>query len=183
MITLEESKKLVKEHVKNRNLVNHMIAVSAIMKGLAQFLNEDSALWEAVGMLHDIDYETVGNDWDRHGLVSADMVSNLLPEEGLNAIKAHNERTGFKAESMMDVSLFAADALSGLIVATALMMPDKKLSQVKIRSLKRKFKDKSFARGVRRENITRCEELGIPFDEFLSIGLEAMQSISDELGL
>jgi putative nucleotidyltransferase with HDIG domain len=183
MITREEALRRIKKHVKNRNLVKHMIAVSAIMHGLAERLGEDPDLWTAVGMLHDIDYEEVGDDWDRHGLVSADMVADALPDEGLHAIKAHNPRTGFDAKSKMDVALMAADALSGLVVATALMMPDKKLATVKVRSLRRKFKDSSFARGVSRENLMRCEELGISFDEFLSIGLTSMQAVSDELGL
>jgi len=183
MITREEALRRIKKHVKNRNLVKHMIAVSAIMRGLAERLGEDPDLWTAVGMLHDIDYEEVGDDWDRHGLVSADMVADALPDDGLHAIKAHNSRTGFDAQSGMDVALMAADALSGLVVATALMMPDTKLATVKVRSLRRKFKDSSFARGVSRENLMRCEELGISLDEFLSIGLTSMQAVSDELGL
>jgi putative nucleotidyltransferase with HDIG domain len=183
MITREESLERVKQHVKNRNLVKHMIAVSAIMRGVAEKLGKDSALWEAVGMLHDIDYEEVGEDWDRHGLVSAEIVADALPEEALHAIKAHNPRTGVEAESLIDIALLAADGLSGLVVATGLMMPDKKLDKVKVRSLKRKFKDRSFARGVNRDNIRRCEEFGISFEEFLAIGLESMQSVSNELGL
>ncbi len=160
-----------------------MIAVSAIMCGLAERLGEDPDLWTAVGMLHDIDYEEVGDDWDRHGLVSADMVSDALPDDGLHAIKAHNPRTGFEAQSRMDWALIAADALSGLVVATALMMPDKKLATVKVRSLRRKFKDSSFARGVSRDNMVQCEKLGISLDEFFSIGLSSMQAVSGELGV
>jgi putative nucleotidyltransferase with HDIG domain len=183
MIKREEALTRVKQKVANGNLLKHMIAVSAIMRGIADRLGEDAELWEAVGMLHDIDYEEVGDDWSRHGLVSADMVKDALPEEGLNAIRAHNEMTGFKAESRMDVTLIAADALSGLIVATALMMPDKKLSSVKVSSLSKKFKDTSFARGVSREKLMLCEKVGLGFEEFLSVGLESMQPVSRELGL
>jgi putative nucleotidyltransferase with HDIG domain len=183
MITREEALSRIKQHVGNVNLVKHMIAVSAIMRGLAERLGEDPDLWEVVGMLHDIDYEEVGDDWDRHGLVSAEMVADTLPEEALHAIKAHNPRTGVAAESSMDVALFAADALSGLVVATALMMPDKKLATVKARSLRRKFKDSSFARGVSRDNIMRCEDLGLSLNEFFALGLTSMQAVSDELGL
>jgi len=183
MITREEALRRVKNHLKNQNLVKHMVAVSAIMRGLAERLGGDPGLWEAVGMLHDIDYEEVGQDWERHGLVSADLVADVLPDDGLHAIKAHNPQTGFEAKSGMDVALIAADALSGLVVATALMMPDKKLATVKVRSLRRKFKDSSFARGVSRDNLIRCEELGISLEEFLSIGLASMQAVSDELGL
>ena len=183
MITREEALRRVRERVGNVNLVKHMVAVSAVMHGLAERLGEDPDLWEAVGLLHDIDYEEVGSDWDRHGLVSAEMVADVLPEDGLHAIRAHNPRTGAEARSSMDVALIAADGLSGLVVATTLMMPDKRLATVKVRSLRRKFKDSSFARGVSRENVTRCEELGLLLDEFLALGLTSMQSVSDELGL
>lgn len=183
MISRDEALKLVEQHVKNRNLVKHMIAVSAIMGGLAEKLGEDRGLWEIVGILHDIDYEKVGDDWERHGVVSAEMVADELPENAVHAIRAHNPRTGYKPDSQMDVALLAADALSGLVVATALMMPDKKIATVKVRSLRRKLRDRSFARGVNRENMARCEDLGLSLDEFLAIGLESMQSVSDELGL
>ena len=183
MITRDEALRRVKQHVKNRNLVKHMIAVSVIMRGLADRLGEDTDLWEAVGMLHDIDYEKIGEDWDRHGLVSAEMVADVLPEGALHAIRAHNPRTGVEAESRMDVALLAADALSGLVVATALMMPDRKLATVKVRSLRRKFKDSSFARGVSRDQIKRCEEIGLSFEDFFALGLASMQAVSDDLGL
>jgi putative nucleotidyltransferase with HDIG domain len=183
MISRDDALERVEQHVKNRNLVKHMIAVSAIMGGLAEHLREDRELWEIVGIFHDIDYEKVGDDWDRHGVVSAEMVADELPGEAVHAIRAHNPRTGYKSESPMDVALLAADALSGLIVATTLMMPDKKMATVKVRSLRRKFKDSSFARGVNRENMVRCEELGLSLDEFLAIGLGSMQSVSGELGL
>ena len=182
MITRDESLKLIKQHVKNRNLVNHMIAVSAIMRRMAEHFDEDPALWEAVGMLHDIDYERTSDDFSRHGLVSAKIVADLLPEEGLQAIRSHNEMTGVKAESRMEIGLFAADALSGMIVAGALVRPTR-LEGMKPSSIRRRMKDKSFARRVSRENIVRCEEIGIPMNDFFAMGIEAMQSVSDEIGL
>jgi len=182
MITKDEALELVKKHVGNKNLVNHMLAVSVIMRRMAQHFGEDAGLWEVVGVLHDIDYEETGDDFSRHGLVSAEMVADHLPEEGLRAIRAHNEMTGFKAESRMEVSLFAADALSGMIVAGALVRPTK-LEGMKARSIRRRMKDKSFARNVSRENIMRCEEIGISMNDFFSMGIEAMQSISDKIGL
>ena len=182
MISREDSLNLVKKHVKNKNLVNHMIAVSAIMRRLAEHLDEDAELWEAVGLLHDIDYEVTSDDFSKHGLISAEMVAEHLPDEGVHAIRAHNEMTGFKAESRMDVSLFAADALSGMIVAGALVRPTK-LEGMKASSVRRRMKDKSFARQVSRENIMRCEEIGIPLSEFLTMGIEAMQSVGKEIGL
>lgn len=182
MISREESLGLVRKHVKNRNLVNHMIAVSAIMKGMANHFGEDPALWEAVGMLHDVDYERTSDDFSRHGLLSAAMVAEYLPEEGLNAIRAHNPMTGVEAKSRMEISLFAADAISGMIVAGALVRPTR-LEGMKPKSLRRRMKDKSFARSVSRENIMRCEEIGLDLNTFLTLSIEAMQSVSDEIGL
>jgi len=170
MISREDSLKLVKKHVKNINLVYHMIAVSSIMGKMAEKHDEDKQLWEAVGMLHDVD-----------GLVSAEMVKDILPEEGLHAIRAHNEMTGFKAENKLDISLFAADALSGMIISGALVRPTK-LEGMKPKSIKKRMKDKSFARAISRENIQRCEETGIPLNEFIRLGIEAMQEVSKEIG-
>src|SRR4030042_5917444 len=115
MITRDESIAIVKEHVKNENLVKHMIAVGAIMRGLAARFGEDQDLWEDVGILHDVDYEKVGQDWTRHGAVSADIVKDLLPEEALYAIRAHNPQTGSTPKNRVDISLYSADALSGLV--------------------------------------------------------------------
>ncbi len=181
MISREDSLKLVKKHVKNINLVYHMIAVSAIMGKMAVKHDEDKQLWEAVGMLHDVDYEETSDDFSRHGLVSAEMVKDILPEEGLHAIRSHNEMTGFKAENILDISLFAADALSGMIISGALVRPTK-LEGMKPKSIKKRMKDKSFARAISRENIQRCEETGIPLNEFIRLGIEAMQEVSKKIG-
>jgi putative nucleotidyltransferase with HDIG domain len=182
MITREECLELVKQQVKNKNLLNHMVAVGAIMKGLATHLNENEKLWEAVGILHDIDYETFGDDFSKHGLISAEMVSDLLPEEGVHAIKAHNPKTGVEAKTRLELSLFAADALSGMIVANALVRPTK-LQGMKAKSIRKRMKDKSFARQVSRENIMKCEEIGFSFNEFAQIGIASMQSVAEEIGL
>jgi putative nucleotidyltransferase with HDIG domain len=183
MISRDESIGIVKQHVKNENLLKHMIAVGAIMRGLAARFGEDQDLWEVVGILHDVDYEEVGQDWTKHGAVSAEIVNNLLPEDGLYAIRAHNPQTGTQPKSRMDWGLYAADGLSGLIIAQALMMPDKKIASVKASSLGKRMKDKSFARGVNRENIIKCTELGIELDEFFQIGLDSMAKVAGELGL
>jgi putative nucleotidyltransferase with HDIG domain len=182
MITREECLELVKQQVKNKNLLNHMIAVGAIMKGLAKHFKKNEMLWEAVGILHDIDYESFGDDFSKHGLISAEMVADLLPEEGVYAIKAHNPMTGVEAKSKLELSLFAADALSGMIVANALVRPTK-LQGMKAKSVKKRMKDKSFARQVSRENIMKCEEIGLTFNEFAQIGISSMQSVAEEIGL
>jgi len=183
MITREEAIRLIKKYVKNPNLIKHMIAVSAIMRSIAEHLEEDVALWEAVGLLHDIDYEMIGDNFDEHGLISAKLLLNILPDTALHAIKAHNSRTGIPEESKMDTALIASDSLSGLVVATALMMPDKRLATVKLRSLNKKFKDSSFARNINRDNIKRCNDLGLSLGEFFTFGLTSMQAVSDELNL
>jgi putative nucleotidyltransferase with HDIG domain len=182
MITREECIDLVKRNVKNRNLVNHMIAVGAIMRGIAERFGEDPDLWEAVGILHDVDYETFGDDFSKHGAVSADMVQDLLPEDAVNAVRRHNPLTGHEPETRFDLSLLAADGVSGMIVANALVRPNK-LDGMKAKSIKKRMKDKSFARQVSRENIMRCEEIGLPFSEFAQIAVKAMQGVADEIGL
>jgi len=182
MLSREECLRLVREHVKNENLVNHMVGVGAIMRGLGERFGEDPGLWEAVGILHDIDYESFGEDFSKHGLLSAEMVQGLLPEEAVSAIKAHNDLTGFKAEKRMEVALLAADAVSGMIVANALVRPTK-LIGMKAKSIKERMKDKSFARQVSRENIMRCEEIGVPFSEFAEIAVQSMQRVAAEIGL
>jgi len=182
MITREESLALVREHVKNENLVNHMIGVGAIMKGLAERFGEDPTLWEAVGILHDVDYETFGEDFSKHGAKSAEMVKDLLPAEGIKAILSHNELTGNKAETRFDISLLAADAISGMVVANALVRPTK-LEGMKAKSIKGRMKDKSFARQVSRENIMRCEEIGLQFSEFAQIAIDSMEKVAGEIGL
>ncbi|MDP2900229.1 MAG: HDIG domain-containing protein [Candidatus Bathyarchaeota archaeon] len=183
MIGRVESIATIRGHVKNENLVKHMIAVGAIMRGLAARFGGDEDLWEAVGVLHDVDYEEVGQDWTRHGAVSAEIVKDLLPEDGLYAIRAHNPQTGTLPKSRMDWSLYAADGLSGLIIAQGLMMPDKKIASIKVSSLGKRMKDKSFAKGVNRENILKCSEMGIELDEFFRIGIDSMAKVAGELGL
>jgi len=167
--------------VENENLRKHMMAVAAIMEGLAEKFGEDRKIWKYAGLLHDIDYGKVGHE--EHGLKSAEMLKGKLPEDALHAIKAHNEMTGVVAESKMDFALRASDAASGLIVAAALVMPGKKLREVRLETLKNKFRDKSFARRVDRNRIMECEKFGMTLDEFLALSLESMKGIADDLGL
>ncbi len=167
--------------IKNENLRKHMVAVAAIMKKLAPILGGDEEIWYYTGLLHDIDYEQV--DMKEHGLKSAEMLGDLLPENALHAIMAHNEMTGVEAKTNFDYALIASDAISGLIVASALVMPDKKLKSVTVKTLKNKFKDKSFARRIDRNKIMYCEKFGMSMDQFFEIALEAMKSVANQLGL
>ncbi len=187
MISREEALELLKKHLKSDRMIKHCLAVEAIMKALARRLGEDEQLWSLVGLLHDIDYEIVGRDPSRHGLEALKILEGKLPRHALEAIAAHNERNGFKptlkeAEKLV-AALRAADHLSGLIVATALVMPNKKLAEVKLSTLKKKFKAKDFARGVDRDRIREVEKLGLTLEEFMELGLKALQEIADQLGL
>ncbi|RLF14651.1 MAG: phosphohydrolase [Thermoprotei archaeon] len=179
----EEALNLIKENVRNDKLVKHMLAVEAIMRKLAKRLGKDETLWSLTGLLHDLDYDIVKGDMEIHGIKAAEMLEGKLPKEALDAIKAHNDLTGFKCDSDLAKALKAADQLSGLIVATALVMPHKKIEEIKLSTLRRKFKQKDFARGVDRNKIKLCEELGLSLEEFLELGLEALKEIHDKLGL
>ena len=187
MISREEALKLLREYLRDEKMIKHCLAVEAVMRALAKRLGEDEELWGLVGLLHDIDYDYVNRDLSRHGLEALKILQNKLPEEALQAIAGHNEHNGFvvtneKAKKIL-YALRAADHASGLIVATALVMPHKKLEEVKLETLMRKFKSKDFARGVDRNRILECEKLGLKLEEFMKIALDAMKSIANELGL
>ncbi|RZN38578.1 MAG: HDIG domain-containing protein [Methanophagales archaeon ANME-1-THS] len=186
MISIEEARELLEREIENDALRKHMLAVSAIMAALADKLaiaDVDKEKWALVGLLHDLDYERTSDNFRQHGLVTAGLLTGKLPEECLEAIKAHNEQTGSEPSSVMATALIAADAVSGLIVPTALMMPSRRLADVHVTSLTKKYNDKSFARTVDRAAIMRCVELGLERNEFFELALTALQKISAELGV
>jgi len=161
-----------------------MLAVEAIMRALAEHLGEDEELWGLTGLVHDIDYEKTADNFREHGVLAQEILRGKAPREALRAILAHNyENTGVKPETRLDKALIAADAISGLIVACALVMPSKSVRDVKLRTVERKFKDKDFARGADRKRIILCEEIGIPRKEFFEIALKALQKVGRDLGL
>lgn len=171
-------------HVSGANLRRHMLATEAIMRALALRLGEDADLWGVAGLGHDLDAEETEADFSRHGAVAAEALRGLgLPEEAAHAVAAHNPDTGVAATERMDVALIAADQLSGLITASALVRPDKDLAGVKVKSVRKRYREGAFARGVDRVSIARCEELGIELDAFFALGLGAMQGIAPDLGL
>jgi predicted hydrolase (HD superfamily) len=176
---------LVEQHVENENLVRHMLATEAIMRALAVRLDEDESRWGLAGLLHDLDVERTADLMDVHGLQTVALLrdAGLDDEDVLLAIAAHNPANGSVIASRLDRALFAADPLTGLITAAALIRPEKQLGLVELKSLRKRFKEPSFAKGARREDILTCEELGLTLDEFLALGLDAMKSISTDLGL
>ena len=154
------------------------------MKGLANHLGEDEEAWSICGLLHDIDYEQTKDDHKNHGLIAEEILKDKVSDEVMHAIKSHNfENTGVDPESNMDFALIAADAISGLIIASALIRPDKKLEEVELKSIKKKFKQKDFARNCNRENIMLCEKFGVDKDKFFELALDSMKTISEDLGL
>ena len=178
----EQALDLVKSKVKGKNLVKHMLAVEAIMKRVAEHLDEDVEMWSMTGLLHDLDYDETVEDFDRHSLLTCEWLRDYdLDERILHAIKAHPGKA--EAQSKMDWTLFAADPLSGLIVAAALMHPSKKLKEVSAEFVLNRFKEKRFAAGANREDIKSCEKIGLSLEEFVRLALEGMQRIDGELGL
>lgn len=161
-----------------------MLAVEAIMKNLAQYLGEDESLWALTGLLHDIDYEKTADNFEKHGVLAKKILEGKVPEEVERAIEAHNyEHSGVIPETSLEKGLIASDAISGLVIACALVMPSKKAKDVKVKTIRKKFKDKDFARGADRERIALCEELGIPKDRFFEIALAGIQNVSQDLGI
>lgn len=184
-MTRDEALELVRSRVYGENLVKHMLATEAIMGALARRLGGDEQQWRMAGLLHDLDVEETAALMEVHGLRTVEWLqeAGFTDEEVLQAIRAHNPDNGSALVSMMDRAMFACDCLSGLITAAALIRPEKKLELVSLKSLRKRFKEPAFAKGARREDIMTCSELGLDLDEFLAIGLEAMQGVSDDLGL
>ena len=181
----EEVREIFRQYVRTDTLIKHCLATEAIMRALARRLGEDETLWGATGLLHDLDFEETKEDPPSHTLKTA----RILAEKGANeiiiqAIKAHNaEALGIQRTHPLDFALTSAENITGLIVATALVYPDKKLASVKVSSVVKRMKEKAFAKNVRREAILECERLGLGLEEFVEISLRAMQEMSQDLGL
>lgn len=179
-----EALSLVKKHVKNKNLIKHMIATEAVMGALARHFGEDENLWRLAGLIHDLDYDQTVDQPEQHGLVAAQMLQEMnFPEEIIKATRSHNEALGYLRESRMEKALYAADPVTGLIVAAALIHPDKKMSAIDAHFVLNRFGEKHFARGANRDQIKSCSELGLELEQFVGLSLSAMQEASGELGL
>ena len=185
-MTRQEALQLVQEHVKNQNSIKHMLATEVIMRALGRYFKEDEEVWGLAGLVHDIDMEMVDylKEPAKHGLVAAEILEKAgLAEDIIEAVKAHNPATGKVRETKLEKAIYCVDPLTGLIVAATLVLPSKKLADLKPESVLRRFKEKGFARGANREKIAACSEIGLSLEEFIKIGLEAMQGISGDLGL
>lgn len=181
----EEAFSLLTNYLKNKNLIKHSLSVEAGMRKLADYFDEDPDTWGLAGLLHDIDYEMTKESPEKHSLVGAEILSKEgLASEVIEAVKTHNGIHGVPPVGRMAQSLFCLDPLTGLIVASALVLPSHSLKDLSIDSLLKRFHEKSFARGAHREIIEKCEEyLELDLRSFCSLGLMAMQDISKSLDL
>ncbi|MGE5580602.1 MAG: HDIG domain-containing metalloprotein [Bacillota bacterium] len=174
----------VEARITTKNLFKHILAVEAVMRGLARHFGEDEDRWGAAGLLHDIDYEETKTDPAAHSLLSGKIAEDLgFDPEIVDAVKAHNHYHGIPRATRMSKALYSADPLTGLIVAAALISPEKKLSAIDTDFVVHRMGEKSFAKGANRDTIRACSELGLSLEEFVAIGLSAMQGIHEELGL
>lgn len=180
----QEALELIKQNIKKENLIKHMLAVEAIMRGVAKHFGEDEEFWGLVGLLHDIDFDVTYDRLEKHTLVAEEILKGKVDDKIIHTIKTHNfENTGVMPESRIENALIAADSISGLIVACALVMPSKKLADVRVKTIKNKFKQKDFAKNCSRERILFCKKVGLTKEEFFEISLKALQDINEELGL
>jgi len=183
-LTREMAMDSIEANVENRNLINHMLATEAIMKALATRLGQDEEVWGLTGLLHDIDVELTEGDMQTHSRLGSDIARELgASDEMVHAILCHNERHGVAPGTILDKALLCADPLTGLIVAAALVRPEKRLDGLTARSIMKRFGEKRFAAGANREQIARCSELGLELTDFVQLGLEAMTGIAAEIGL
>ncbi len=184
----DEALAVMHEYTQNENLRRHMYAVEAAMRAYARHYGKDEDLWGLTGLLHDFDYERWPNEErkadDEHPTTGVKILREKgYPEEMLHAILGHAEHTGAPRESLMAKVLFAVDELTGFLTACALVRPTG-LSDLKVKSVKKKLKDPSFARGVNRGDVSRgIEELGVDFTEHVQLVIDAMRGIQDDLGL
>ena len=184
----DEAYLLLYEWVETENLRRHMIAVEAAMRAYAVHFGEDEDLWGITGLLHDLDYERFADmDDTENGHPRTELrlfEAEGYPPELLHAVQAHATFLGVPRESLLDKALLACDELTGLILACAYVRPDKDLRNVKVKSVKKKWKDKAFTAAIdRQENMVYIEELGVPFDEHVERVLVAMQGAAEDLNL
>lgn len=185
-MTREEALAFVRQQVKNGNSVKHMLATEAIMRALAARFQEDKELWGLAGLVHDIDMEIADykENPERHGAEGARILAEKgFSQEIVEAVKAHNPATGKVRETLLEKTIYCTDPLTGLIVAATLVSPSKKLGDLSGASVLKRFRESSFARGANREVIAACVEIGLSLEEFVEIGLKAMQAIAEELGM
>jgi predicted hydrolase (HD superfamily) len=201
----EQALEIVNRYITNPNMLKHMLATESVMRALARRFGEDEERWGLAGLLHDADAEIAISEGQEfvvpkqtgngpapagkhaamaaQGLLVPKLTQNALDEEIAAAIASHNPYTGIKPQGLMGWALYAADPLTGLIVASALVLPDKKLVSLTAESVLKRFAEARFAKGANREQIAASSELGVTLEEFIEIGLTAMKAIAGDIGL
>ena len=180
----ETANMVVEEHAKSDSLRKHLLAVETCMRAYARKAGEDEELWGIAGLVHDFDWEVCPTP-ESHPTFGAEILkSRGFSDEIVRAVLSHGNHTGITRDSLMEKTLFACDELSGFVTAVALVRPTKSLSDTKVSSVKRKFKDKRFAASVSREDMVQgAQELGIELDEHIAFIIEALKPVASKLGL
>jgi len=183
-MTRDEALALVREYVKSESLVRHMLSVEAAMRFYAEKFGEDVETWSLLGLIHDFDWE-IHPELPVHPIQGSQILRERgVPEWMVQAILSHADFTDVPRDTPLRKALYAVDELTGLIMATALVRPTKSIYDVDVRSVRKRWKDKAFARAVNREDIERgAVDLGVPLDEHIQIVLTAMQGIAPALGV
>jgi putative nucleotidyltransferase with HDIG domain len=182
---VEKALLMLNDKVKTPNLIKHCLACGAAMKELARYFKEDEEEWELAGLLHDIDYEETKDKPEQHSLIGSEFLQkNGVDQKIVEAVKTHNEIHGFVPQTKMAKALFCVDPLTGLIVASVLVLPSRKIKDLVTDNILNRFKEKTFAKGANREIIRQCESLlDLSLKDFVDLVLHGMQKIDKNLGL
>lgn len=184
MISREEAINILHGNIKADNMLKHSYASEAVLRAIARRLGKNEDEWGLAGLLHDVDVEITNADPQVHGTYAENILKGKITDEMLDAIVMHNEMaTGKERFTEFQHALAAGETITGLITATTLVYPDKKIKSVKPKSITKRMNQKAFAASVKRENILECEKIGISLHEFAELSLNAMQKISNKLGL
>jgi uncharacterized protein len=178
-----EALTLLREYVKNERMIAHCLASEAVLRAMAFRLGEDAEKWGLAGLLHDLDVEFTAHDMKVHAMETARILREKgIEEDILEAIMLHNEYAGHGRQrtGKFHHALAAGETITGLISATALVYPDKKIQSVQPKSIVKRMKEKAFAASVKRENIMECELIGIPLPEFAELALNAMKELENQ---
>ena len=184
-ISRDEAVRLMEAYLQGDSLRKHCYATEAVMRAVAERLGRDPEFWGIVGLLHDLDFEETKDQPAQHGLKTAEILQGKgINGEVIEAIKSHNaEALGIQRKTSLDIALTCSECITGMVVATTLVYPDKRISSVKPSSILKRMRQKDFARNVNRDLIRKCEDLGLSLEAFAELSLKAMAKISDQLGL
>lgn len=182
LLPREQAIDLLHQYIKNDRMIFHSLASEAVMRALARRLGRDEEKWGLAGLLHDLDVEVTNADPYVHGLETARMLTEMgVDEDIVEAIKLHNEMAAnIPRTEEFHHALAAGETITGLVLATSLVYPDKRISSVKPKSVVKRMKEKAFAASVKRENILECERIGIPLDEFADLAIGAMAALQND---